>query len=401
MAASPLGTARSWGTTVAILAVISAVFGSVSYLPQPMLGLIGDTFQVGPGAAGWVATNAQLGTACGILLLVPMTDIVRPRLQIEVQAVLACAALLGAAVAPHLIFLCAAIFVTGFMSNIAQVVMPLVVRTAPQGKLAKTMGTLAGSLLVGIFGGRIAAGSIAELFGWRAVFAGAAALVLLMVPLLRSVVHRSVTAASHVSYLSLLRSLPATARANPGVRLSATTQFFVFAAFNGVWTVIALYLTSDEVGWSAAQAGLAGLVGLLAGVVTSFTGRLIAKVGPVAVLAPALALTLAGTTAITIGSSVLVVVIIALFALTAGTQAAMIANQNRALAGLKEAAGRANTVYMFGAFLGGSGGAAVAATAYSFGGIVASAACATAAVFAACAITVMNLWRGRRMRSNP
>jgi predicted MFS family arabinose efflux permease len=365
-----------------------------------MLGLIGDTFDVGPDAAGWVATGAQLGTACGILLLVPMTDIVRPRLQIEVQAVIACVALLGAAVAPHLVLLCVAIFVTGFVSNIAQVVMPLAVRTAPQGTLARTMGTLAGSLLVGIFGGRIAAGLIAEHFGWRAVFAGTAAMVLLMVPLLRAVVHSSVTAASHASYPRLLRSLPATARANQGVRLSAATQFFVFAAFNGVWTVIALYLTSDDVGWTAAQAGMTGLVGLLAGVVTSFTGRLIAKVGPVAVLAPALALTLAGTTIIMLGSPVLVLVIVALFALTVGTQAAMIANQNRALAGMREAAGRANTVYMFGAFLGGSGGAAVAAFAYSAGGIGAAAACATTAVLAACAITGGSVWRSRRVAAS-
>lgn len=392
---SPLGTRRSWNATVAILAIASSVFVSVGYLPQPMLGMIGHTFDVGPDAAGWVATCAQLGTACGILLLVPMSDIVRPRVQIEIQTVLASLALFGAALAPHLIVLCLAVFAANFLANLAQVVMPLALRTAPDGTHAKTTGTLAGSLLFGIFGGRIVAGTIAEHYGWRAVFVTAAVLVLLMAPLVRVALHSSVTAPLNTTYPSLLRSLPAIARANPGLTGSAWTQFFTFAAFNGLWTVIALYLTGDDVGWSAAQAGYLGVVGLLAGFITLFTGQLIAKVGATTVVIGAIVLVIAATVVIMLGSSILVLVIAAMFILTIGNQAAMVANQSRALTGMKDAAGRANTIYMVGAFLGGAMGASVGALAYSYGGLSATAACATVAGLLACATTGMTVYRLR------
>ncbi|MDF3306453.1 MFS transporter [Rhodococcus sp. T2V] len=397
---SPLGRSRSWRTTILVLAVVSSIAVSIGYLPQPLLVQIADDFASGAGAVGWVATAAQLGTACGILFLVPLADVVRPRRQIEVQLCLGGVTLLGAAAAPGIAALCLAVFIAGLMANVAQLIMPLAVRTAPDGQQARTTGVLAGSLLFGIFGGRVLAGVIGAHLGWRSVFVTTAMILFGSIVLLRIVVSSDVRAPAGSSYLALLRSLPRVAQSDRAITESSLIQAFSFAAFDGLWTVLALYLTGSPVKWTAESAGLIGVVGLVAGCVTTLTGRVLARFGPRRTLAVSIALTLASATTIVITSAVPVVVVLAMFLLTVGNQVSQVANQSRALSGAGSSAGRANTVYMFGAFVGGSAGAAIGSISFDWFGIVGAALFASTSLSCAGLIWTVSCWRARRSRAS-
>src|SRR5262245_24878460 len=64
---------------VPVIAVCCGVTVANIYLGQPLLTLIQARLGVSAGAAGWVATLGQLGYALGVLLFLPLGDVVRRR----------------------------------------------------------------------------------------------------------------------------------------------------------------------------------------------------------------------------------------------------------------------------------------------------------------------------------
>ena len=60
---------------------------------QSLLGDIADTLGVGAGAAGVVVSATQLGYACGLVLVVPLGDVIEPRRLVAMQSFLSAGAL--------------------------------------------------------------------------------------------------------------------------------------------------------------------------------------------------------------------------------------------------------------------------------------------------------------------
>src|SRR5262249_54712402 len=139
---------------------------------------------------------------------------------------------------------------------------------------------LVGALLCGIFGGRVVASVLVGAIGWRWVLVVFAALVIVTLPFLRVAMRQEgPLSATGSSYGRLLGSTLALGRFSPTLRQSSAMQFFGFATFNSIWTVMALHLTTGPFHWSVLEAGLFGLVGLAAGLVTPLGGRLVDRFG--------------------------------------------------------------------------------------------------------------------------
>lgn len=371
---TPVSTDRHrpdpWTGQLVMLSLVVAVTVSIIYLPQPMLGEFARGLGISTEVAGTVATSAQIGYAIGIFLFVPLSERIQPRRQITLQIILLAAGLVITALLPGIVSVASGFVAIGLVANIAQLVMPTAGKLSPVDSRGATTATLVGAMLSGIFGGRILASLLMDLIGWRwvlVVFAGA---VLALIPLVRRAIPARVAlSASGSSYGSLLRSTLRLAVTSRVLRQSSLIQFFSFATFNSIWTVATLYLMSDRWGFSQAQAGLFGLLGLAAGLLTPLSGRLIDRWGTLPVIGVYASTLVVAAAVMVPGAQVLTVFAVTVFILTFVHQSMQAANQNRVLMANPTAAGQANTLFMVLVFLGGSAGAFLGPLAYHLAGM--------------------------------
>jgi predicted MFS family arabinose efflux permease len=394
----PSVSEQRWGARLAVIAVAAAVAVSVIYLPQSLLSSLATDLGVPVGRAGLAATAVQAGYALGIVALVPLADRVHPRQQVTRQSLLLAGALALSAVLPGVASLALGFAVVGLVANIAQVLIPAASRLAPPGRAGATTATLVGSLSVGIFGGRILASLLVDLIGWRLVVVVFAAIVLATVPFVRRALDTELEmAADRVAYPRLLADTVALVRRSPELWQSGLMQFFVFATFNSIWTVMVLHLTSEPYGWSVRAAGLFGLVGIAAALSAPLAGRLLDRHGSLPVAGVALVLILLATATVILDSRHLVVFGLSMFVATAASQGHQSAQQNRILAANPGRAAQANTMFMFFVFLGGSVGAFVGPAAYGAGGMPRVAGLGCVFLVLALAVWVPTALRGRRL----
>ena len=83
------------------------------YWAQPLLDFIARDLHASATAAGWLVTATQVGYAAGILLVVPLGDVVNRRRLIPAMMACAAVALVGCALAPSFVVLLIAITVLG------------------------------------------------------------------------------------------------------------------------------------------------------------------------------------------------------------------------------------------------------------------------------------------------
>lgn len=359
-----------WGRTLLILSITAAVAVSVIYLPQSLLGDFAANLGVDATVASIIATAVQGGYALGIFLFVPLADRIQPRRQVTVQGLILVVALLVSAVLPTVAAVAIGFLIVGLVANIAQVIIPAASRLAPLGRSGASTSALAGAILMGIFGGRVVASLLVDAIGWRWVVVIFAGLVLAILPLARRAL------ATHLpleggrrSYGALLVSTLRLAKHSPTLLQSAGMQFFIFATFNSIWTIMVLHLTGPEFGWSVPGAGLFGLIGLAAGMATPFVGRYIDRFGALPVAGILLATLLVAIVSIVVDSGVIVAFGISMFVATWANQSLLSANQSRVLAANPGRSAQANTLFMFGVFLGGAAGAFLGPLAYAAGGM--------------------------------
>jgi predicted MFS family arabinose efflux permease len=393
---------RSWTSRLLVFSLTAAIAVSVIYLPQSMLTDMATNLGVASGVASIVATTVQMGYALGILLLVPLSDRTHPRKQITVQSLILAAALIASAVVPEVVSVAVGFLVVGLVANIAQVLIPAATRMAPADRRAATTSTLVGVLLIGIFGGRIVSSLLVEAIGWRWVIIIFAAMVLAIIPFLRRALDAELPVdGAPTGYGRLLLATVGLLRRSPALLQASFVQFFVFAIFNATWTVMVLYLTEAPFNWSILAAGLFGVVGLAAGIVTPLTGRFVERVGSLAVSGIFIAVLLVSTLAMIVDSSNLAMFAITMFLATWANQSILSANQMRVLAANPGRSAQANTLFMFFVFLGGAVGAFLGPIAFAAGGIPRVALLSAAFVIvAAVGWIVTGLWSRRARRGN-
>ena len=106
---------------VLLLAVTCGAAAANLYYAQPLLDVIAAKLDVSVGLAGVVLTASQLGYAAGLLLIVPLGDLVERRTLVLRLMVVCSAGLALTAVAPSFAVLAAALAAVGVTSVVAQV----------------------------------------------------------------------------------------------------------------------------------------------------------------------------------------------------------------------------------------------------------------------------------------
>jgi predicted MFS family arabinose efflux permease len=203
------------------------------------------------------------------------------------------------------------------------------------------------------------AGGIANLSGWRSVFAVAAIAMLVLAAVLWRLLPPAPPAAERMPYRRLLASLVTLVREQPVIRDTALTGALTFASFSVFWTTLAFRLDTAPLHYGSGVAGAFGLLGVIGAATAPLAGRLADKRSPRTTVGFALLVNLGAWAVLLVAGHTLVGIAAGVLLLDAGTQAAQVSNQARIYALPADAHGRLNTIYMVGYFLGGALGSAL------------------------------------------
>ena len=344
---------------ILLMATTTGLVVASNYYAQPLLHTISDQLGLSYARAGIIVTVAQASYALGLILLVPLGDLVERRRLIVTMMLFATAGLLVSATAGSLTALLIGTAITGAFSVVAQVLVPFAATLSPVAQRGKVVGTVMSGLLMGILLARTVAGALSSLGDWHTVYWVAAALMLLnTLALWRALPRYAQTTRMH--YGQLIGSVFAQFARYPLHRQRSLLGCLIFAMFSVLWTSLAFLLSSEPWSYSDATIGLFGLGALSArhaGVLTDRGhGARLTVLGVVALLVSWGLLGLGGYS--------LIALIAGIVLLDLALQAVHITNMNM-IFNLDEAArNRLNSGYMFLYFVGGALGSLGSAAAY-------------------------------------
>ena len=353
---------------VLILAVASAFAVANLYYNQPLLAEIARSLHVTQAQAGIVPTMTQIGYATGLLFLVPLGDIVERRRLIVLMLGGVTVALVAAANARGLIPLTIFSYAIGVTTVVPQMLIPFGVHLSAPSQRGKTVGNIMSGLLLGILLSRTAAGFVGAHLGWRAVYAIASGLMVVLAVILRLLLPTS-PPTQRLGYGPLLKSVFRLMVDQPLLREAALSGALIFGAFSAFWATLAFLLSSPAYNYGAQAAGLFGLVGAVGALAASAAGRLSDRYSPrVLVGGAALVTTLSYVVFYAFGGRSILALVIGVILLDLGVQGAQVTNQTRVYNLIAGASSRLNTAYMTTYFIGGALGSALAARGWSAAG---------------------------------
>lgn len=256
-----------------LLAVVCGVAVASVYAAQPVLVEMGNDLGIAPQLTGWIVATGQIGYLIGLVLLVPLGDMVsqRPRL-IAAHLVATAVGLVVTALASGAWMAFAGLAAAGLLAVVVQTTVAYAASISPPGERGRTIGVVTSGVVVGILGARVVTGALAEVWGWRSIYVvlavlsvGLAALVLLALPS----EERTDRSAGYGPALAALVGLFSQ-------RLFVTRgliAFFLFASFGTLWSGLSLPLSGAPWYMSESQIGLFGLVGLAGALGAARAGR--------------------------------------------------------------------------------------------------------------------------------
>ncbi|MBW8899954.1 MAG: MFS transporter [Massilia sp.] len=191
----------------------------------------------------------------------PLGDVLDRRTLIPGVLCGAAVMLLGAATAPTYATLLASLAGVGLTTVSAQLLAPLASELAEPEQRGRVVGTISAGGLTGILLSRTVSGVVADLFGWRAIYAGAAVAALVLATVLRMTLP-PLARRGHIPYPRLLASVFATVRQHPAVAPTLAICAVNFAVFSLFWTALTVLLSVPPFSYDTGRIGLFGLAGL-------------------------------------------------------------------------------------------------------------------------------------------
>lgn len=379
---------------VVLMSIATGLAVASNYYVQPLLHTVANDFGLSVSLAGFIVTTAQLGYACGLLLLVPLGDMLERRALIVSMSLLAAGGMVITATSSSFALLLLGTVLTGLFSVVAQILVPLAATLAAPEKRGKIVGTVMSGLLLGILLARTVAGALAQLGGWRSVYWTASVLMVLMALALWRFLPR-VKQSVALNYPQLLRSIFSLYKANRVIRTRALTGCLSFANFSVLWTSMAFLLAAPPYGFTEGEIGLLGLIGAAGALAARQAGTLADKGKAKLTTTLGLLIMLASWAATALGAHSLLALIVGILLLDLAVQGVHITNQSVIYSQQPEARNRLTAGYMTSYFIGGALGSVLSANAFHIAGWY--GVCAAGVV-----MTLLNLliwWRGYRFEA--
>src|SRR5712691_7352277 len=156
-----------------------------SQLPAAALPLLRTEWNASSAELGWVVSANLLGYAAAVLVVLPLTDRVRPSRVIAIGALITALANLGFALTAHDVITASALrVISGF--GLAGVYMPgvrLVAQSSDPARRGRAVGLYVAAFYLGGSLSFLATGLLLEPLGWRGAALILGAIALLALPL--------------------------------------------------------------------------------------------------------------------------------------------------------------------------------------------------------------------------
>ncbi|SEF11339.1 Predicted arabinose efflux permease, MFS family [Streptomyces sp. 2112.2] len=369
-----------------LLAVVCGVAVASVYAAQPVLEVMGRDLDVPAELTGWIVATGQFGYLVGLLLLVPLGDVVanRRRLIAGHLAVSAVGMILTAsASAAWMAF--AGLAAAGLFAVVVQTTVAYAASVSLPAERGRNIGVVTSGVVVGILGARVVTGMLADVWGWRSIYAvlavlsfGLAALVLFVLP----PEERPNRPAGYKQAVVSLGGLF-------GQRLFLTRgliAFFLFASFGTLWSGLSLPLADAPWHLSESQIGVFGIAGLAGALGAARAGRWADAGRAIPVTGFALTLLILSWAAIAQLPWTLWLLIVGIVALDFAVQAVHVSNQHLLTAAHPDRTSSVIGGYMAFYSLGSALGAAATTAIFTTHGWAGSSLLGTG--FAACALVI-------------
>jgi predicted MFS family arabinose efflux permease len=244
------------------------------YYFQPLLDVIGADFGMSRATVGIIGTVTQVGYGVGLLLIVPLGDLVDRRRLVVGQTLLSVLALGAVVVAPNATLLLVGMTAVGALAVVTQVLVAYSASLAEPGDRGRVVGIVTSGIIIGILLARTVSGALADLAGWRSVYLVSAVATLVMAGLLHEALPRQSVPRERISYPRLILSVFRLFVEVPVLRTRAVLALLIFTAFVVLTTPMVLPLSAPPFSLSTTQVGLFGLAGALGALGASSAGRL-------------------------------------------------------------------------------------------------------------------------------
>jgi predicted MFS family arabinose efflux permease len=242
------------------------------YYAQPLLPTIADSLRVSQTSASLLVTLTQLSYGVGLLFLVPAADITRRRTLFTILLSVDTVAVGASAAAPSLAALGALALVIGVTSVVIQMLVPFAATLAAPEERTWAIGTVLSGLLTGILLSRTFAGVVAQLAGWRGVFAIAAVGMAATTVILYKMVP-DLPPEVDAGYGAQLRQTLSLVRTQPVLRWRSLIGACGFGSFSAFWTTVSFLLSRPPYGFDQLEIGLFALAGAAGALVSALGGK--------------------------------------------------------------------------------------------------------------------------------
>lgn len=351
-----------------LLAATCGIVVANMYYIQPIGTQVAESFQVSTSAIGSVTMLTQLGYALGLLLIVPLGDILNKRRLIITMAALSSLSLLGAFFAPNFQLFIFSAFIIGLLSVVPQIIIPYGAVLAGPEKRGQVMGKLLSGLLVGILLSRTFSGIIASIFPWRSVYLIAPIAIILLTILLTIKMPKDTTANTKLSYSASLKSIPLLVKSQKVLREAAVSGFFMFGTFSIFWSTLIFYISSPVYNWGTFAAGVLAVFGLSGALAAPIVGKLSDQYAQRTIVWIGLLMQTSSFIILHFFAAHIFPLVLSIVLLDVGNQFGQVANQTRVQNLGEQVSNRNNTVFMFSYFIGGAVGSFLGTTMWEAAG---------------------------------
>lgn len=347
-----------------IISTACAIVVANLYYIQPLLGELSQYFHVSQLSAGVVATLTQVGFATGIILVLPLADIMEKKSLINIMLILSSISLLLMFFSTNFFITCISSLLIGFTSVITQLLVPFAAQLANQDERGGIIGKVTSGLLIGILLSRVTSGLLSNYFEWRIVYLLAAIAMIILTIALRTLLPECAPQ-SKIKYVQSLKSIVKLIKDFPILREASISGAMAFGAFSSFWTSLTFLLEEPVYHMGSNIAGLFGLLGIIGALGSPFFGKVADKKGPkYAVGIGIIFITLSYLLLLRFGLKIWGL-ISGVIILDLGTQICNVCNQARVQQLTDEARNRVTAVYVFSYFTGGALGSLLSSFNYT------------------------------------
>lgn len=273
---SPTATPVLSPQFVLLMALACGLCAGSAYFNQPLIYSIEKSLGISTSQSGFAVVVAQIGYGLGLMLLVPLGDLLNKRKLIVSLMVFAAISQILLSLSSSLSVLYFFTLCATFGAISAQVLIPFASTISPPESSAAIVGKLMSGLVMGIILSRTFAGFVSTYWSWEGVYLSSGILTLGFALLMWHKLPNT-EPQSGLTVMGIYRSLFKLAQHHPHLIRRACAGALGFGILSMVFTSMTFVLGSAPYHFSDFEIGLFGLLGVIGIYSASWSGKTVGQ----------------------------------------------------------------------------------------------------------------------------